>query len=289
MPTYLITESQLRVISNNEMINEATGWNTFFDIVGIVDPTGIVDFGNGISYFYQGDKLFGVLSMVSAIPYLGDLMAKPVLLGGKVTKIGLQAIGVAADAGRASEVARLANKAGGPTRAFVKGSTEWGPKLIETLQQGQKIPLIGRLFKRIENYVSIFTEAAKSMKGTAKASKGLLPSSAFRNFGIDTSKNILSRAFQRGGFIKNRKLSVLFAKSKFWMKFLDWVGVGNFIGPEEFEQMYGPEYTQQAIDSYSSTSEGNSLYKSELANKDMSQNKIDQSNLTDLLKIIMST
>jgi hypothetical protein len=73
------------------------------------------------------------------------------------------------------------------------------------------------------------------------------------------------------------------------MKFLDWVGVGNFIGPEEFEQMYGPEYTQQAMDSYLSTSEGNSLYKSELANKDMSQNKIDQSNLTDLLKIIMST
>lgn len=43
MSTYLITESQLRLISETEMINEATGWNTFFDIVGIVDPTGMVD------------------------------------------------------------------------------------------------------------------------------------------------------------------------------------------------------------------------------------------------------
>ena len=81
---------------------------------------------------------------------------------------------------------------------------------------------------------------------------------------------------------------MLLVKSKFWLKFLDWVGVANFVGPEEFEQIYGPEYTQQAMDSYLSTSEGDKLYKSEIADKDVSQNKMDQSNLTDLLKIIMS-
>ncbi len=288
MSTYLITENQLRLISETEMINEATGWNTFFDIVGIVDPTGMVDFFNGLSYFNQGDKLFGVLSMVSALPMLGDLIAKPLLLGGKTTRIALESIGVAASAGRASEVARLANRAGGPTRTFVKSTNEWGPRLIETLKQGQNIPLVGRLFKRIEDYVSIFAEASKQMKGTAKASKGMLPSSAFRNFGIDTSKNVLSRTIQRGGFLKNRKLSVLLVKTKFWLKFLDWVGVKNFVGPEEFEEIYGEEYTQQAMDSYLSTKEGNDLYKSEVEGKEVKPTEMPGLDATKILKAIMS-
>ena len=68
-------------------INESTWLNTAADIVGIFDPTGIVDAINAASYFYQGDYFFGLLSMVSVIPYVGDTVAKPLMGIGKASKL----------------------------------------------------------------------------------------------------------------------------------------------------------------------------------------------------------
>ena len=57
--------------SQKKKLNESKWYNTFFDVVGIFDPTGIVDIINGISYWKQDDKLFAILSWISAIPLLG--------------------------------------------------------------------------------------------------------------------------------------------------------------------------------------------------------------------------
>jgi hypothetical protein len=83
MPSIILTERQLELITDNisnekKVVNEAW-YNTVMDVLGIADPTGIVDIVNGISYFSQGDHLFGLLSLISAIPYAGDVVAKPVL------------------------------------------------------------------------------------------------------------------------------------------------------------------------------------------------------------------
>jgi hypothetical protein len=98
MAQFIITESQLEVLKSNltsergkseKQLDEAW-YNTVMDIVGLADPTGVVDIVNGISYFTQGDTLFGILSIVSAIPYAGDIVAKPVMgalkLGSASTK-----------------------------------------------------------------------------------------------------------------------------------------------------------------------------------------------------------
>ena len=53
-------------------LNESKWYNTVGDILGIFDPTGVIDLANGISYINQGDYLFGFLSMISVIPYAGD-------------------------------------------------------------------------------------------------------------------------------------------------------------------------------------------------------------------------
>jgi hypothetical protein len=49
--------------SNNKIkkgvISEAKWYNTIGDIVGVFDPTGLVDAVNAVSYFKQGDTLFG--------------------------------------------------------------------------------------------------------------------------------------------------------------------------------------------------------------------------------------
>jgi hypothetical protein len=280
-----------KILSGNKTITEGGWLNTVGDIVGIFDPTGVVDLVNGISYFAQGDTLFGLLSMVSAIPYVGDLVAKPLMIGGKALSTGTKGLKAAMATGKSAEIAKAATKAGGKTAEFVKQSGTWGPKLTAILEKGQKIPLVGKFFKRIQQWIEMFTNASKQMKVAGKARKGILPMSRFRNYGIDTSKNVLSRFLQRGGFLKNRKLSVLLYKTKFWLGFLDFAGVGNFVGPEEFEKQYGEENTKKAMDSYLSTEKGNKEYQEEVQSQmtdtetpDTTANEPEKSNSGGLLQ-----
>ena len=91
MKNILITESQLKSIQemhingeslyydNTQILNEEW-WNTLGDVVGIFDPTGVVDLVNGIDYVRQGEYFFGFLSMISIIPYVGDAIAKPIII-----------------------------------------------------------------------------------------------------------------------------------------------------------------------------------------------------------------
>ena len=89
MAQFIFTERQLELIKSNvvsenknnkkDTINEAW-YNNVMDVVGIVDPTPITDTINAVSYFMQGETLFGVLTLVAALPfYVGDVVAKPVV------------------------------------------------------------------------------------------------------------------------------------------------------------------------------------------------------------------
>lgn len=98
----VITESQYNKINsyNNEkinfLINEingekveplSEGWlNTLADIAGIFDPTGIVNIGNAISYWYQGKNTFALLTLVSVVPGI-SWATKPFVLGSKVVSM----------------------------------------------------------------------------------------------------------------------------------------------------------------------------------------------------------
>ena len=79
MANILITERQLALITKDQAlknvtsINESEWYNTIGDIVGIIDPTGVVDLVNGVSYWNQGDKLFALLSWISVVPYVVHL------------------------------------------------------------------------------------------------------------------------------------------------------------------------------------------------------------------------
>lgn len=77
----IITESQYKLIKNNQL-NEGI-LNTIADVVGIYDPTGIVDLGNAISYWRQDKNTFAILSLISAIPGT-DFITKPFIIGGKI-------------------------------------------------------------------------------------------------------------------------------------------------------------------------------------------------------------
>lgn len=287
MSSIIITEKQLELIvkrqksQETELLQESEWYNVVGDIVGIVDPTGIVDVVNGISYFSQGDHLFGLLSIISAIPYAGDVVAKPVMgalkIGGGATK-GLSKAMKLAKAGKTAEssamLAKLAEKPG-VVGTFLQSAKSWAPKVASKIEQVPAGPLKG--FKGvILDYLKLLENAgAKSLKfqknagnlakyigHAAKPAENIKAlQSMLKNekvFANMTKKGPLSKIFIGGAprLFGNREMRMLMRKTKFWLGFLDYIGVGNFVGPEELSKQMGQENIQRKLEEYGKTPEG---------------------------------
>jgi len=290
-----------------KLIKESKWYNTLGDIVGIFDPTGVVDIVNGISYWRQGDKLYAILSFVSAIPYLGDLIAKPVIgvmkLGGGAAK----AFKGATLTGDAVKIAGTAKRAGGPIAKMVETAPTWGEKLVTALKGSiGRVPLLGSgLVKVIEEYVQIFGKAGKEMKAGTEIGKGIVKSEkalsavekeellkqmskdqSFRGFrDLGTGKNSwlsfmksdasLGAKFYAGVpriFGGNPATRSLMKRTKFYAGFLDWLGVGNFVGPDELEKMY-PDVEKQ-YGQYAQLPESQNLWNQEFASGQTTQTTV---------------
>lgn len=247
------------------LLSESRWWNTIGDIVGIFDPTGVVDLVNGMDYIRQGDTLFGVMSLISAVPYIGDLVGKPVVLamkaGGESARLlkGIKTAEGAAKAGKEIPIfGRLLIKMG-----------EIGPRLMEIIK---KVPGGKGLVRTIESWVELLTKAGKEYKkgGELLKTGGKLTSSefrAFRNYGINPEWSWMKRAWKKGGFFgKNRQLSRLFSNTKFWLGFLDYMGVANFVGPDETIQKMGQEQFDKKMEQYMNTPEAQQNWTSEMGN-----------------------
>ena len=259
------------------LVTESRWYNTLGDIVGIFDPTGVVDIVNGISYWRQGDKLYAVLSWVSALPFLGDAIAKPVVGVMKVGGGAAKAFKSAAIAGDAVKIAETAKMAGGPIAKLVEKTPTWGGKLMNMLRSLiGKVPLLGRgLVKLIDEYVMIFTKAGKEMKTSgelatkmfgkgekalSKAEKEELMAAVkkegqfrgFRDYKGETQS--FANKYISGGMGRlwgNRATRSLMRRTKWYLGLLDFIGVANFVGPDELEQKYGD--LQSKVDAYSQT------------------------------------
>ena len=112
-------------------LSEARWWNTVGDILGIFDPTGVVDLINGIDYLRQGDYFYGFLSMISVIPYFGDAIAKPIMGVSKGSKLmrGMNEALRLSKMGKTAEASRIlasASSTPGFIQKLVKSSIKWG-------------------------------------------------------------------------------------------------------------------------------------------------------------------
>jgi hypothetical protein len=145
------------------LIKEDKWYNTLGDVVGIFDPTGVVDAINGISYIGQGDYLFGFLSFVSAIPYAGDLIAKPVMGALKIGAPSAKALngvmklskaGKSAEA--AAELAKI-SKSGGIVGSFVSGVGKYAGKLKDLVK---RVPMPGGMKRTITQWIELFEKGA---------------------------------------------------------------------------------------------------------------------------------
>jgi hypothetical protein len=61
-----------------------------------------------------------------------------------------------------------------------------------------------------------------------------------------------------GRFWGNRQVRGLMRNTKWWLGFLDWAGLGNFVGPDELESQMG-DYTND-LNQYSQTPEAQSYW-----------------------------
>jgi hypothetical protein len=157
----------------SKMINEATKWNTAADFVGLVDPTGIVDLVNGVSYLHQGDNLFGILSIISAVPIVGKIIGKPLMGSVKIGSKATKAAEIALDAAKIGNFAKsekiltkLATEPGAVGK-MVKTGTSWAPKATEFVEKLPAGPF-GGLKNTILNWFGLFGKASENSKFVTK-------------------------------------------------------------------------------------------------------------------------
>ncbi len=285
---------------NSKILKEAW-YNTVMDIVGLVDPTPITDTINAITYFAQGNTMFGILSLVAALPgYVGDIVAKPVMaslkIGGKTTKMLDNALSLAKTgdprnikraetiiselAQNTDSVGKFLQKSGGPNG--------WASKMLKYLDI-----LPDTIFKGLKNTIRDYFEllgkaGSKSLQLQQKTTK---LASTFKK-GKDTVKDIealkdfmkttkvfdvaaLSKPGMLGQVIsggvprilrtpEGRRLKILMQKTKFYLGFLDAVGIGNWVGPDEAAKLLGSEEEMnKALEEYSKTDEGKKYLEDE--------------------------
>lgn len=313
MANILITERQLDLITKDQTsINEAEWYNTVGDIAGIIDPTGVVDLVNGVSYWNQGDKLFALLSWISVVPYVGDVLAKPVVgvlkTGGKVTNAFRSAV-VAGDAVKIAETAKIA---GGPIAKMVEKAPTWGGKLLQVLKTSVgKVPGIGGpLVRAVEEFVGIFINASKEIKLPSTISKGgkivnvekglssLEKQTLMKSLEKEQGKLFRGNKDVRNSWLKYMKSDAslgqkmwagvprlfggnpatrsLMKRTKTYLGFLDWLGFGNFVGPDEL--LGKMPNAEQQWNEYSKTPEAQKTWNEEMGGGSPTENMPQSSN-----------
>jgi len=305
----VITESQLNKVTstlNEEQLNEAW-WNTLGDIVGIFDPTGIVDVVNGIDYIRQGDTFFGMLSLISAIPYVGDLAAKPILMAGKgskTIKVANEAIKLSKAGNEAKAIAMLKNVANSSsvTAKLFGTYRRWAPKLMELVDKIPGGKLSAPLKETVKDAIKLF---GKVGRGTQKSSAMIRravakpmskqetinlanavkkavreDSKLFRTYGQGTTGGIKGLSnWKLGGVPRlfgNRAVRSLMVRTKFWAGFLDYLGVANFVGPDESINKMGEEAFNSAMNDYVKTPEAQQNWQSDFQGEDRESNQQTQ-------------
>lgn len=305
MKNIIITESQLKSIQeihiggeplyegDDQLLNEEW-WNTLGDVVGIFDPTGVVDLVNGLDYVRQGEYFFGLLSMISIIPYVGDAVAKPIMgvsKGSKTMRGVNDAMKLVKKGGSTADASKILADAGKASPMFAKlldTSISWGGKLKQIIDRIPGGKLTGGLRKLLMDWIDMFIGVAKQRKNVgaitanlAKRVKSADPATAtslIKTFQTQLGKSsrtlrdykmtdpgFMAKYVWPGASLRNRELTGLMRKTKFYAGLLDYLGVANFVGPEELSKKMGEENVKQKMVEYSKTKQGQQYWKEDMS------------------------
>ena len=309
MSDIIVTEQQLllikRSLSENkedekEILDEAW-YNTAMEVIGLVDPTPITDTINAISYFSQGNTLFGVLSLVAAVPfYVGDFVAKPVMgalkIGSASTKqlekaLKLSKVGTKEATDQAVGIIQKLATEPGPVGNFLRkagGSSGWANKVNKFLDELPLGPFKG-MKNTIKDYFSLLGKAGEKSVRFGSELKNLLKAPTSKNLQVSipqlknfmkNSKIVDVASMSKPGMFnqvffgglprlfrspEGRRVRILMQKSKWWLGFLDYIGLGNWVGEEEVIKKLGSEAEmQKALEKYQQTPEAKKYFDESL-------------------------
>ena len=68
----------------------------------------------------------------------------------------------------------------------------------------------------------------------------------------------------------NRRMRILMRQTKWWLGFLDYIGAGNFVGPEELASKMGEENLKKRMEEYNKTPEANQYAREDFGNQSTS-------------------
>jgi len=265
--TVIELEEKIRKIYLNEqkkILNEKDSWLNFVgDIIGIFDPTGVVDAINGINRISKGDYFFGILSLISAVPGIGDAIAKPIIGIGKGSRLFVntnKALELA-KIGKADEAAKLLHQAASGNKlmnSLVNASATWAGNLkrfVDNIPGGRLLAgpknmlkdwcdLFMNVAKRRTQFQSIAAaKAAKIVANPRTATeiltgfKQLMNKGYLKNIKLDRLKGVsLFKPWSSGWMAKhvwpglnfgliyrNRDLSSLMNRTKFYWGYVDFL------------------------------------------------------------------
>lgn len=291
----------LKTTYKNNTLNEAAWYNTVGDILGIFDPTGVVDVLNGISYILQGDYFFGFLSMVAAIPYAGDVVAKPLIGIGKTSGLmkNVDRAMSMAKAGRTIEAGVILEKAAKQSKLmsdFLKSVPRWGEKLKTAIDSLPAKKLTGTMRSVIKDWVDLFSTIAKrrySVKAVSTTNLAKqLKTPLSKTEAVDLIKNLKTTLGKQGSVFKNMKfakdagfmtknvwpfvtpgllwrnraVAAMMNRTKFYTGFLDYIGVANFVGPEELTKTISEEELNKKFQEYTQTPQASDNWSQDMQN-----------------------
>jgi len=158
----------------SKLIKEDKWYNWVGDVLGIVDPTGIINIINGLSYLKQGDKFLGIVSLVAGIPIIGKMVGLPLLgalkSGSRIAKLLRGAI-TSDDFVKIGKSSSLFGKFLG----FMPKINQWFGKMVTKLP---KAKLLGKSINSMVGSEGVLTKAASDMKSIPSATPALVPALA---------------------------------------------------------------------------------------------------------------
>lgn len=275
-------------MSDNKVLNEETYWyNTLLDVVGFLDPTGLADLTNAVLYFTQDEYFFCFLSVISVVPYIGDVIAKPLIglgKGSKLVKGMTEALKLAKSGkvGTASRILQNASKTSPLITKMIRACVKYVDKLknlILNLPTGKfGVGLKKTLADWLDLFISVGRTRLKNQVRVASAArriKSMSPAEAakflktFEQSLEKTSRLFTSFKPRDPGFMakyfwpgatvgilwRNRSLSGLVNRTKWYAGFLSKLGL-PFMSPEELPEKMSEEQLNKQFQEYVSSPEG---------------------------------
>ena len=128
-----------------------------------------------------------------------------------------------------------------------------------------------KLFKGASAEVKVGTKIAGKVEGLAAKEAGQLgkvlnnkAGRHFRDFGIENFSSA-TKFFKKLGWWRNPQLSILIGKTKAWASFLDYMNLGNFVGPEELANSMGEEKVNEEFEKFAETEDGKNAWKEDFS------------------------